>query len=76
MVNFINKTPKLQLILMDWDQDKDPQVLSCITNLVASFNGGKEATRKLVPALSRLMYGPVHFQGPARNEQFKCQNEG
>ena len=28
MVNFINKTPKLQLILMDWDQDKDPQVLS------------------------------------------------
>ena len=47
-----------------------------ITNLVASFNGGKEATRKLVPALSRLMYGPVHFQGPARNEQFKCQNEG
>ena len=23
-----NKTPKLQLILMDWDQDKDPQVLS------------------------------------------------
>ena len=31
---------------------------------------GKKALGNGSAALSRLMYGPVHFQGPARDEQF------
>ena len=31
---------------------------------------GKKALGNGSAALSRLMYGPVHFQGPASDEQF------
>ena len=31
---------------------------------------GKKALGNGSAALLRLMYGPVHFQGPARDEQF------
>ena len=37
--------------------------------VVAWFTRNK-ATRKLIASLKRLMYGPVHFQGPGRDEQF------